>query len=141
MEKLGPITPPHAAQNAARTVPVGKGWVMEPLETAFLLKSLALGAQLRITADEAQSLRDGQTTPDALAARHGVALPPHPLGAAVTIAFSDEAKRLAGHGPKYAAPGLAGNPPPGAPGIPLPSPLATATILVAIAILALALAI
>ena len=78
---------------------------------------------------------------DALAARHGVALPPHPLGAAVTIAFSDEAKRLAGHGPEYAAPGLAGNPPPGAPGIPLPSPLTTATILVAIAILALALAI
>jgi hypothetical protein len=62
MEKLGPITLPHAAQTAARTVPVGKGWVMVPLETGFLLKALAFGAQIPITTEEAKSLRDGQTT-------------------------------------------------------------------------------
>jgi hypothetical protein len=142
MEKLGRITPPHAAQNAARMIPVGKGWVMEPLETGFLLKALALGAQVRITTEEAQSLRDGQVTPENLAARHGVALPPQPPGSAVTVAFSDEAKRLAGtvreDRTAGAGPGMSDKKT--GSGIPLPSPLTLAAFLAAIAILALALA-
>lgn len=141
MEKLGPITPPHAAQTAAKLIPVGKGWVMEPLETGFLLKALAQGAQIRITTDEAQALRDGQTTPQDLAARHGLTQPPHPSGAAVTVAFSDEARRLAGTRPASGPPAPTGGPTEPARGIPLPSPLTTAAILAAIAILALALAI
>lgn len=141
MERLGPITPPHATPATGRTIPVGKGWVMEPLETGFLLKGLAQGAQIRITTDEAQSLRDGQTTPQDLAARHGLMQPPHPSGAAVTVAFSDEARRLAGTRPAGGPPAPTGGPTEPARGIPLPSPLTTAAILAAIAILALALAI
>ena len=146
MEKLGPITPPHATPATGRVIPVGKGWVMEPLETGFLLKALAQGGQVRITGEEAQSLRDGQTTPQDLAARHGLTHPPHSHGAAVTVAFSDEARRLAGS----SRPAGGTSAPTGAPtggttepakGIPLPSPLTTAAILAAIAILALALAI
>ena len=143
MEKVGPITPQHTAQNAARTSPVGKGWVMEPLETGFLLRALALGAQVHITPEDARALRDGQITPENLAARHGVALPPHLPGSAVTVAFSEEAKRLAGTGrdARAAAPqGGTGDHRPGT-GIPLPGPLTLAAILAAIAILALALAI
>ncbi len=68
-------------------------------------------------------------------------LPTHLPGAAVTVAFSDEAKRLAGQGPKESPPGPAAHPTPEGWGSPLPSPFAAATILVAIAILALALAI
>jgi hypothetical protein len=143
MERVGSISQSQAAQIAGRTIPVGRGWVMEPLETGFLLKALAQGAQLRISPDEAQSLRDGQTTPEALAARHGLAHPPHPAGAAVTVAFSDEARRLAGTpnpaGGTATATGSTKDRP--ANGIPLPSPLTTAAILAALAILALALAI
>lgn len=140
MEKLGPITPPHAAQIAAKLIPVGKGWVLEPLETGFLLKALAQGAQVRISAEEAQSLRDGQTTPQDLAARHGLTPTPHPPGSAVTIAFSDEAKRLAGTGrdDRAATHGGKTDDPQGA-GLPLPSPLTLSAILIAIAIVVLAL--
>lgn len=143
MEKLGPIPPSHAAQNAARTIPVGKGWVMEPMETGFLLRALALGAQVRITTEEAQSLRDGQVTPENLAARHGVALPMHPPGSAVTVAFSDEAKRLAGtaRDTRGADPQSGARDKQPGPGIAMPTPLTLAAILAAIAILALALAI
>ena len=140
MEKVGPIPTAHAAQGVGRTIPIGKGWVLEPMETGFLLKALAQGAQIRITAEEAQSLRDGQATPQDLAARHGL-LPHPPSGAAVTVAFSEEARRLAGKtGPQSAA-GDAGETPDTKGGLSLPSPLTTAAILAAIAILALALAI
>ena len=143
MEKLGPITLPHAALNAARTIPVGRGWVMEPLDTGFLLKALALGAQVRISTEEAQSLRDGQIAPQDLAARHGLNTTLHPPGSAVTIAFSDEARRLAGTGRsdrgKGGGAGAGGpNDQPG-PGIPLPSPLTLSATLIAIGIVVLAL--
>ena len=98
MEKVGPIPPPHAAQSIARLIPLGQGWVLEPLEAGFLLRTLAQEArpvQVRITGEEAQALRQGEVTPEQMAQRHGVALY-HPPPGAVTVAFSDEAIRLAG---------------------------------------------
>lgn len=141
MEKVGPIPTAHASQGLGRTIPIGKGWVLEPMQTGFLLKALAQGAQVRITAEEAQSLRDGQITPQDLAARHG--LVPHlPSGAAVSVAFSEEARRLAGSArPQRAAASPDTPTDPEAKGFPMPSPVTTAAILAAFAILALALAI
>lgn len=85
---------------AGKVIPLGQGWVLEPLETGFLLKSLMQAVQVRVTPEEAQSLRQGEVTAESLAARAGaVPTPPphHPLpGAAITVAFSDEAMRLAG---------------------------------------------
>lgn len=140
MEKLGPITPPQAALVAAKLVPLGKGWVLEPLDTGYLLKALAQGAQVRITADEAQSLRDGQTTPQDLAARHGMNSATHPSGSAVTIAFSEEARRLAGTGRNDRDTGSAkgGSEQDQGTGFPLPSPLTLSAILIAISIVILA---
>ena len=81
-------------------------------------------------------------TPDAVAARHGLTLPPHPPGAAITVAFADEAKRLVGTRPQDRdTAGPAGKPLPQGVIRPLPVPLLTAVLLAVIAILALALAI
>jgi len=140
MEKVGPISPPHAAQMAAKLIPLGKGWVLEPIQTGYILKALALGAQIRITADEAQSLRDGQILPQDLAARYGMTHPMQPPPAAITIAFSDEARRLAGTARNDRGAGNgqgAAQEPPGM-AIPLPSPLTMASIIIAIAIVILA---
>ncbi|MEZ5756090.1 MAG: hypothetical protein R3D90_15505 [Paracoccaceae bacterium] len=100
MERVGPIPPPHAAQSIARLIPLGQGWVLEPLETGFLLKTLLQGAealQVRVTGEEAQALRQGEVTPEQMAQRHGV-VPHHLPPGAVTVAFSDEALRLSGRG-------------------------------------------
>ncbi len=43
-------------------------------------------------------MRQGEVAPETLAARHGMVLPQMPPGAAVMVAFSDEAMRLAGKG-------------------------------------------
>jgi hypothetical protein len=98
MEKVGPIPPPHALLAAGKIIPLGQGWVLEPMETGFLLKALAIGASVRVTTEEAQAVRQGEVPPETLAARHGMALPQMPPGAAITVAFSDEALRLAGRG-------------------------------------------
>lgn len=97
MEKVGPIPPPHAAQALARLIPLGQGWVLEPLETGFLLRRLmqdSQAVQIRLSGEEAQALRQGEVMPEQMAQRHGVVVP-HPPPGAVTVAFSDEAMRLA----------------------------------------------
>ena len=100
MEKVGPIPPPHALVAAGKVIPLGQGWVLEPLETGFLLKSLVQAVQVQVTPEEAQSLRQGEVTAESLAARTGAVATPLPHqalpGAAITVAFSDEAMRLAG---------------------------------------------
>ncbi|WRH63674.1 MAG: hypothetical protein RSE12_04875 [Fuscovulum sp.] len=98
MEKVGPIPPPQALIAAGKVIPLGHGWVLEPMETGFLLKALSVGASVRVTPEEAQSVRQGEVPPEMLAARHGMVLPQMPPGAAVMVAFSDEAMRLAGKG-------------------------------------------
>lgn len=107
MEKVGPILPPLPLLAAGKAIPLGQGWVLEPLEKGFLLKSLSLAVQVPVTPDEAQSLRLGEVTVEAMAARHGVTVTHLPSGAAVTVAFSDEAMRLAG---KDKAAGKGGGP-------------------------------
>lgn len=100
MEKVGPLPPLHALLATGRVIPLGQGWVLEPLEAGFLLKGLAQAVQVQVTPEEAQSLRQGEVTAESLAARYGALPtqpPPHaPPGAAITVAFSDEALRLAG---------------------------------------------
>lgn len=100
MEKVGPIPPPHALLAAGKVIPLGQGWVLQPLETGFLLKSLVQAVQVQVTPEEAQSLRQGEVTAESLAARSGAVPTPlmhqAPPGAAITVAFSDEAMRLAG---------------------------------------------
>lgn len=142
MEKVGPIPQPLAAQSIARLIPLGQGWVLEPLETGFLLKTLVQGVQgvqVRVSGEEAQSLRQGEVTPEQMAQRHGVAVGHLPSGAAVTVAFSDEAMRLAGRsgGRAQGAGSPAPQEQPGGQGIDLPR----AGIIVAalVALLALAL--
>ena len=98
MERVGPIPPPHAAPGAGRVIPLGKGWALEPMEAGFLLRALAQGVQVRLTAAEAQAVRQGDITPEAMAVQHGMVLPHPPSGASVTVAFSAEAIRLAGAG-------------------------------------------
>ncbi len=83
---------------SGKVIPLGQGWVLEPLERGFLLKSLIQAVQVQVTPEEALSLRQGEMTAETLAARVG-ALPhqaPALPGAAITLAFSDEAMRLAG---------------------------------------------
>lgn len=136
MERVGPIPTVHAAQAAGRVIPVGKGWVLEPLEAGFLLKALVQGGAVRITPEEAQALRQGEVSAEMLAARHGL-LPPHPPGAAVTVALSDEARRIAGLDRKP-APGAG---PAGkenrAAGIPVPQAVTSGLAVAALLILAL----
>ena len=98
MERVGPIPPPHAAPGAGRVIPLGKGWALEPMEAGFLLRALAQGAQVRLTATEAQAVRQGDITSEAMAVQHGMVLSHPPSGASVTVAFSAEAMRLAGTG-------------------------------------------
>lgn len=98
MEKVGPIPPPQALLAAGKVIPLGQGWVLEPMETGFLLKALVIGASVRVTPEEAQAVRQGEVLPETLAARHGMVLPQMPPPAAVMVAFSDEAMRLAGKG-------------------------------------------
>lgn len=99
MEKVSPIPPPHALLAAGKVIPLGQGWVLEPLETGFLLKSLVQAMQVQVTPEEAQSLRQGEVTVESFATRLGAvptSLPHQSLpGAAITVAFSDEAMRLA----------------------------------------------
>ncbi len=66
------------------------------MEAGFLLKALGQGMQVRLTATEAQAVRQGDISPDAMAAQLGLTFPQAPAGAVVTIAFSAEAMRLAG---------------------------------------------
>ncbi len=142
MEKVGPIPPPHAAQSIARLLPLGQGWVLEPLETGFLLKTLLQGAeavQVRVTGEEAQALRQGEVTPQEVAQRHGVVLHHLPSGAAVTVAFSDEAMRLAGRGQDKARGGDARSPQEQPPGQGIDLPRAGIIGAALIALLALAL--
>lgn len=98
MERVGPIPPPQTVVSSGKLIPLGQGWVLQPMEAGFVLKALAIGASARITADEAQALRQGEVAPEVLAARHGMMMPQMPPGAAVMVAFSDEAIRLAGKG-------------------------------------------
>lgn len=98
MERVGPLPPTHAALGAGRVIPLGKGWVLEPMEAGFLLRALAQGGQVRLTATEAQAVRQGDITPEVMAAQLGLTFPQAPAGAAVTMAFSAEAMRLAGAG-------------------------------------------
>jgi len=144
MEKVGPIPPPQAAQSIARLIPVGQGWVLEPLEAGFLLRTLMQqgpqAVQLRVTGEEAQSLRQGEVTPEQMAQRHGVAVAHLPSGAAVTVAFSDEAMRLAGRGAGDRARGGGSPTPqeqPGGQGIDLPRAGIIGAALVALLALAL----
>ncbi|NBE06644.1 hypothetical protein [Paragemmobacter ruber] len=96
MERISPIPPPIAVLAAGKVIPLGQGWVLEPLETGFLLKSLAQAVQVQVTPEEAQSLRQGDVTAEEMAARAGAAPPQALPGAAITVAFSDEALRIAG---------------------------------------------
>lgn len=136
MERVGPIPAIHAAQGAGRGIPVGPGWVIEPLEAGFLLKALAQGGGVRITQEEAQALRQGEVAADTLAARHGLVIP-HAPGAAVTVALSDEARRIAGLDAGAPRHGKAVSTQPQAAGFPLPR---TTTGLAIAALLLLALA-
>jgi hypothetical protein len=96
MERVGPNPPPSTALGAGRVIPVGKGWVLEPIGAGYLLKALGQGVQVRLTAAEAQAVRQGDITADAMAAQHGLVLPHHTAGTGVAVAFSAEAMRLAG---------------------------------------------
>jgi hypothetical protein len=141
MEKVGPVPPPQALIAAGKVIPLGKGWVLEPMETGFLLKALVIGAAVRVTAEEAQAVRQGEVAPEALAARHGMALPQMPPGAAVMVAFSDEAMRLAGKGREAGTEtgGLSGDGPSGAgqAGFALPYMAMIGAAVVALLVLAL----
>jgi hypothetical protein len=141
MEKVGPIPPTKALIATGKVIPLGQGWVLEPMETGFLLKALAIGAAVRVTAEEAQAVRQGEVAPESLAARHGMALPQMPPGAAVMVAFSDEAMRLAGKGREAGAEtgGRTGDGLPGAgqAGIALPRMAMIGAAVVALLVLAL----
>lgn len=143
MEKVGPLPPPHALLAAGKVIPLGQGWVLEPLETGFLLKSLVQAVQVRVTPEEAQSLRQGEVTAEQLAARSGAMPtppPPHHLpGAAITVAFSDEAMRLAGKDRAAGKGGGAGTPQHQGTGAGLDLPRAAKIGAVVIALLLLAL--
>lgn len=141
MDKVGPIPPPHAAQALARLIPLGQGWVLEPMETGFLLRSLmqeAQAVQVRVTGEEAQSLRQGEVTPEQMAQRHGVLVPHLPPGA-VTVAFSEEAMRLAGKGRVEGQGGSTARPQPtGAEaGLDLPRAARIGAVIAALLLLAL----
>ena len=136
MERVGPSPAVHAPQGAGRVIPVGKGWVLEPLEAGFVLKALALGAGVRITREEAQALRHGEVSAELLAARHGL-VAPHPPGAAVTVALSDEAKRIAGLDRKPAQDAVPAGKENRAAGIPLPQAATSGLAVAALLLLAL----
>lgn len=141
MERVGPIPPPQALIATGKVIPLGQGWVLEPMETGFLLKALVIGASVRVTPEEAQAVRQGEVAPEALAARHGMVLTQMPPGAAVMVAFSDEAMRLAGKGrePGTETGGRSGDRPSGAAqaGITLPRMAMIGAALAALLVLAL----
>jgi hypothetical protein len=141
MEKVGHIPPPQALIAAGKVIPLGQGWVLEPMETGFLLKALVIGASVRVTQEEAQAVRQGEIAPETLAGRHGMALPHMPPGAAVMVAFSDEAMRLAGKGREAGTEtgGRSGDGPSGArqAGIALPHMAMIGVAVVALLVLAL----
>ena len=140
MEKVGPIPPPQVLLAVGKVIPLGQGWVLEPMETGFLLKAMAIGASVRVTPEEAQAVRQGEVPPEALAVRHGMVLPQMPPGAAVMVAFSDEAMRLAGKDRRdIGAGGRSGDRPAGVgqTGVHLPRMAMIGAAMVALLVLAL----
>lgn len=142
MEKVGPIPPPQAVVSGGKIIPLGQSWVLEPMEAGFLLRALVIGASVLVTQEEAQAVRQGEIAPEALAARYGMALPQMPPGAAVMVAFSDEAMRLAGKGRATGGDGAdarTGDRPSGAgqAGLPLPRAAMIGAAVAALLILAL----
>lgn len=122
----------------ARLIPLGQGWVLEPVEKGFVLKGLALSMTMQVTPEEAQSLRQGDMTPEQMAQRHGVAVP-HPPPGAVTVAFSDEAMRLAGKGRAEGQGGSTARPQPmvAGAGLDLPRTAMIGAVIAALLLLAL----
>ncbi len=95
MEPVKPPSGPTAPQVAARVTPLGRGWMLLALEAGAVLRNPATGIEMRLTGEDAEALRQGNVTPEALAQRAGAAVPYVPP-AAVTVAFSPEALRLSG---------------------------------------------
>lgn len=94
MEPVRPPTGPVAPQAVAKVMPVGRGWMLLAVEAGFVLRNASAGLDLALTREDAEALRRGEVTPEALAARAGHAHQPPP--GAVTVAFSAEAMRLSG---------------------------------------------
>lgn len=94
MEPIRPPTGAGAPQAAAKVTPVGRGWMLLAVEAGFVLRNASQGLDLRLAPEDAEALRRGEVTPEALAARVGHGPPPPP--GAVTVAFSAEAMRLSG---------------------------------------------
>lgn len=94
MEPIRPPTGPAAPQAVAHVTPVGRGWMLLVVEAGFVLRNASQGLDLRLAPEDAEALRRGEVTPEALAARAGQVHQPPP--GAVTVAFSAEAMRLSG---------------------------------------------
>lgn len=127
MEPIRPSTGAGAPQVAAKVTPVGRGWMLLAVEAGFVLRNAAQGLDLRLTAGDAEALRQGEVTPEAVAARMGH--PQHLPPGAVTVAFSPEAMRLSGRmgEAKGGKAGAKGTTPPRRAG-PAKGPLPTAWI-------------
>ncbi len=120
MEPVRPPTGPAAPQAVSKVTPVGRGWMLLAVEAGFALRNASAGLDLALTREDAEALRRGEVTPEALAARAGHAHQPPP--GAVTVAFSAEAMRLSGQIGAGKAGSKAGVPPGKAKAqVPLPS--------------------
>ena len=95
MDPIRPTGAPTPPQGVAKVMPLGRGWMLLALEAGFVLRNTGEGVEQSLTPAEAEALRKGEVTPEALAARFGGA---HhtPPPASVTVAFSPEAMRLSG---------------------------------------------
>lgn len=123
MEPVRPPTGPVAPQAVAKVVPVGRGWMLLAVEAGFVLRNASAGLDLALTREDADALRRGEVTPEALVARAGHAHQPPP--GAVTVAFSAEAMRLSGQMGAGAGRGKAGSKagvPQGRAKVPVPLP-------------------
>ncbi|MBC2835046.1 hypothetical protein [Paragemmobacter straminiformis] len=108
MDPIRPTAAPVPPQAVAKVMPLGRGWMLLALETGFALRNTAEGVEQRLRPEEAEALRKGEITPEALAARFGGAHH-QPAAGAVTVAFSAEAMRLSGQtGPRAKARAKAG---------------------------------
>lgn len=119
MEPVRPPTGPVAPQAVAKVMPVGRGWMLLAVEAGFVLRSAAQGLDVSLTREDAEALRRGEVTPEALAARAGHVHQPPP--GAVTVAFSAEAMRLSGQMGAGKGSGKAGVPQ-GRAKVPVPLP-------------------
>lgn len=95
MDPIRPTGAPTPPQGVAKVMPLGRGWMLLALEAGFVLRNTGEGVEQSLTPAEAEALRKGEVTPEALAARFGGA---HhtPPPASATVAFSPEAMRLSG---------------------------------------------